>query len=94
VKSESRLLEMAKSPERSSKLSEKTQKCRQLCLEIKRKLFKETVSTTTTETPKKSLSISDFRLEKLIGEGKFSKVYIARYSCRDAVTSDRGWCWR
>ena len=89
VKSASRLLELAKSPQRSSKLSEKTEKCRQLCLEIKRKLFKETVSTTTTEAPKRSLSISDFKLEKLIGEGKFSKVHIARYWSLDAGTGGR-----
>lgn len=44
-------------------------------------MLKETVSTTTTDkiTNKKKVSIADFKLGKIVGEGKFSKVYIAQY---------------
>lgn len=41
-------------------------------------MLKETVSTTTTEILKQEMSIEEFSLGRLLGEGKFSKVYLAR----------------
>ena len=67
------------SPRQSpTKINEAALKCKELCLNLKKKVLKETVSTTTTEQCDNELSIADFSLGKLLGEGKFSKVYLAR----------------
>jgi len=41
-------LVLSKSIEKIVTINQKTQQCKQLCCDIKRKLFKETVSTTAT----------------------------------------------
>jgi len=61
-----------------SKVDLAAQRCRQLCQSLKSLVLKETVSTTTTENDDKKLTISDFSIGKLLGKGKFSRVYLAK----------------
>ena len=51
-----------------------------ICGDLKKKILKETVSTTSTEFLERELTVKEFGLGKLIGQGKFSKVYLARYT--------------
>ena len=58
---------------------EKAAQCRKLCMEMKKKLLKETVSTNASRDRKeRGVKLSDFAVGRVVGQGKFSRVHLAR----------------